>query len=57
MPAYFRSADEDLIGRVQAHYEAYRHYHLQVAVLVTGILTADFGKKIRAAPAQEGRKG
>ena len=43
---------EDFKRGVQAHHKAHRHYHFQVTVFVAGILAADLGKKIRAAPTE-----
>ena len=57
MTSQLRTADEDLIGGVQAHHHADGDDHFEVTVLVVGILTADLGKQVGPAPAEQGNEG
>ena len=45
------------IGGVQAHHHADGDDHFEVTVLVVGILTADLGKQVGPAPAEQGNEG
>jgi len=45
--------DEDLIGSVQTHNDTDGHDHFEMAVFVAAVLTANFGEKIGAAPAEQ----
>ena len=51
--ADLRPADEDLKRRVQAHDDADRHDHLEMAETVVLVAAADFGKEVAAAPAEQ----
>ena len=54
VPRHDRAADENFIRCVQTHHDADGDDHFQVCVFVGCIAAADFRKKIRAAPAEEG---
>ena len=48
---------EDFVAGVQAHHNAHGHDHLQVGGFIAALTAANFGKQIRAAPAQQGSQG
>ena len=45
------------LGIVEAHHKAHGHDHLEMAVLIVRVLTADLAEQVRAAPADQSDEG